>query len=187
MRVFLAPGHGGHYPGAIGPTGLRESEVALLIARRLSRVLVAGGHEVGFSREGDVYVSPTSQARMADIWRADVSIAIHLNAAATDKANGFEVWTTRGQTRSDALATAIVEAHRVILPDEVTRVDMVDGDPDKENDWSALMCRCPAVLVECGFLSHPETEARFRRLDHVDTIVRVIASGLTSWIARGGA
>lgn len=182
MRVFLAPGHGGHDPGAIGPGGLKESATALHIAQRLRRILEAAGHTVGLSRDSEaVYVSPTGQARAADAWGADVSIAIHLNAAGSATARGFEVWTTKGATKSDGLATQIIDAHMRILPAEPVRVDMVDGDPDKESNWSAIMCKAPAVLVECGFLSHPETEARFRRVEHVDTIARVIASGLTAW------
>ena len=41
MVVAIDPGHGGEDPGAVGPTGLREKDVVLAIARlmlmRLSR------------------------------------------------------------------------------------------------------------------------------------------------------
>ena len=105
MRVFLAPGHGGKDPGCIGPTGLQEKIVALQIAERLERLLVGSGHAVGMSRVNDFYASPDGQRAGANIFAADVAIAIHLNACATPSAKGFEVWTTRGTTRSDALAT----------------------------------------------------------------------------------
>jgi N-acetylmuramoyl-L-alanine amidase len=35
--VALDPGHGGEDPGAIGPTGLREKDVVLAVARHAAR------------------------------------------------------------------------------------------------------------------------------------------------------
>jgi len=182
MRVFLAPGHGGKDPGCIGPTGLQEKTVALQIAERLERILVGDGHAVGMSRVTDSYVSPDGQRAGANIFAADVSIALHLNAASSPSARGFEVWTTRGTTRSDALSTEIFAALGEQLKGEPGRKDLTDGDVDKESNFTAIMCHAPAVLVEFGFLSNPETEEKFRRPATIDACARSVASGLDRWI-----
>lgn len=184
MKIFLVPGHGGKDPGCIGPTGLQEKHVALQIAERLERLLVAGGFTVGMSRTVDTYVSPDDQRRLANTWGADVVVAIHLNACTTPTAKGFEVWTTRGVTRSDALATEVFFSLGEQLKGEPGRKDMVDGDVDKESNFAAIMCIAPAILIEFGFLSNPETEDKFRRPATIDACARAVAVGLDRWIGK---
>ena len=41
LRVVLDAGHGGHDPGAIGPAGTREKDVALQIALQIANALDA--------------------------------------------------------------------------------------------------------------------------------------------------
>lgn len=50
--VFLDPGHGGRYPGAVY-AGVEEQYVNLLIALETERVLESRGHDVLLSRYGD--------------------------------------------------------------------------------------------------------------------------------------
>lgn len=54
-RIFLDPGHGGSYPGAVY-SGVQEEYVNLLIALETRSVLQARGHQVSMSRTGDVNV-----------------------------------------------------------------------------------------------------------------------------------
>lgn len=50
MMIVLDPGHGGAPdPGAVGPTGLRECDVAYDVCERLASLL-GGGHEVHLTR-----------------------------------------------------------------------------------------------------------------------------------------
>ena len=184
MKVFLVPGHGGKDPGCIGPTGLQEKHVALQIAERLERLLVAGGFTVGMSRTVDTYIAPDDQRKAANRWGADVVVAVHLNAVESRDARGYEVWTTRGMTRSDALATEVFHALGEHLSGEPGRKDVSDGDPDKESDFAVLRCIAPAILVECGFISHPPTEDKFRRPAMIDYCARGIAVGLDRWIQK---
>ena len=184
MKVFLVPGHGGKDPGCVGPTGLQEKVVALQITERLERLLVAGGFTVGLSRMDDRYISPDDQRKAANAWGADFVVAIHLNGHDNRGAKGFEVWTTKGLTRSDALATEVFHSMEEQLKGEVGRKDMVDGDVDKESNFSVIMCIAPAVLVEFGFLSNPETEEKFRRPAMIDACARAVAVGLDRWIGK---
>jgi len=49
--VVIDPGHGGHDPGAIGPTGLKEKNVNLQIAKALKTKLDRDGKKFGIERE----------------------------------------------------------------------------------------------------------------------------------------
>ncbi len=83
-----------------------------------------------------------------------IFVSIHSNASERHNARGFEIYTTRGETRSDALATSIGDNVRSFY-DQVDlrlRTDFSDGDLDKEVDFYVLRkTKCPAVLLECLF------------------------------------
>jgi N-acetylmuramoyl-L-alanine amidase len=88
-RVVLDPGHGGHDPGAVGPSGLREKDVTLDIAHRAAPLLA---REVGVStlltRDVDVYVPLDERAARANAFNADLFISIHMNSSPDGAARG---------------------------------------------------------------------------------------------------
>jgi len=80
-RVFIDPGHGGIYPGAVY-AGVAEKTVNLQIALKLRAELLSRGHTVTMSRTSDVTVGPTDRAA----WQYD---------SATDTWD----WSADGTTR----------------------------------------------------------------------------------------
>jgi N-acetylmuramoyl-L-alanine amidase len=92
-RVAIDPGHGGHDDGAVGPTGLKEKEVALNIAHRIAPVLA---HELGIetllTRDSDVFVPLEERTARANAFHADLFISIHCNASESGEARGIEVF-----------------------------------------------------------------------------------------------
>jgi len=105
-RVVLDPGHGGHDPGAIGPTGLREKDVALDIAHRAAPLIA---RELGIStlltRDADVYVPLEERTARANAFGADLFISIHCNA--TEHGAGTGVMTFVLDDSKDQLASRI--------------------------------------------------------------------------------
>lgn len=180
MKVFLVPGHGAHDPGAIGPTGLRECDVALQVATLLARMLAP--LEVAISRDAATYISPDAQRRDANAWGADVVVSLHCNAAANPSAQGIEVWTWPGQSEADILADwVLAKMGRMRSRLGPVRKDMADGDGDKEARFAVLGCKAPAVLVEMGFISHPATEAEFRKPEVLEQIASNLCDAITCW------
>jgi len=89
-----------------------------------------------------------------------IFVSIHSNASDEHNARGFEIYTTQGTTKSDALASCIGEEVKSYY-DQLKlklRFDFYsDGDLDKEADFYVLRkTRCPAVLLECLFFDHWE-------------------------------
>lgn len=80
-------------------------------------------------------------------------LSIHANAGG---GKGIEVFTSPGQTTSDTIASVILENLQDDLEGKQTmRFDMSDGDMDKEERFFVLtQTKCPAVLVECGFMDN---------------------------------
>lgn len=89
-RIVLDAGHGGRNPGAKGPTGLRESDVALSLARRVRHALrrKLPGAQVIMTRDEDVEVSLEERAAIANGSGADVFVSIHLNASGSPEDRG---------------------------------------------------------------------------------------------------
>jgi N-acetylmuramoyl-L-alanine amidase len=81
-RVVLDPGHGGHDPGASGPSGLREKDVTLDIAHRAAPLIA---RELGIStlltRDSDDYVALDERTARANAFQADLFLSIHCNAS----------------------------------------------------------------------------------------------------------
>jgi N-acetylmuramoyl-L-alanine amidase len=99
-RVVLDPGHGGKDAGALGPTGVREKDVTLDVARRVAPVLVAQGLQVVLTRKDDVFVSLEERTALANAFGADLFVSIHCNASETRGRRGVEAYvldTTRDE------------------------------------------------------------------------------------------
>lgn len=86
-----------------------------------------------------------------------IFISIHCNASTNHNASGFELFTTKGTTKSDELAENIADSVEHLYQDLSInlRYDFSDGDKDKESDFHVLRkTKCPAVLLECGFFDN---------------------------------
>jgi N-acetylmuramoyl-L-alanine amidase len=107
IKVFINPGHApGGYPdpGAAGPSGLRESDVAADVAAQVVNYLNCAGCQA------IAYQSDSLQdiCNQANNWDADLIVSIHCNSVSSAAATGMEIWTSRGQTRADRQATLIM-------------------------------------------------------------------------------
>ncbi len=107
-RVVVDPGHGGHDPGAIGRTGLKEKDVNLDIAKRLANRLRAQGVEVVMTRTTDKFIPLGSRVHIANDARAELFISIHANASKSRNVSGFEIYyvspTVNDSTRASYAA-----------------------------------------------------------------------------------
>lgn len=107
-------------------------------------------------------VALTTRANRANAvatnYRHALFVSNHANAA-NGKARGWEVFTTPGQKRSDAVAT---DLHSIVSKNMKGKIYNLrtdyatDGDPDKEAYFTVIMKvrHCPALLVEWGFFDN---------------------------------
>ena len=111
--VVIDPGHGGRDPGKVGPNGLREKDVTLLISKRLATVLEERGYEVHLTRTTDTYVSLPDRPRLANEWKGDrpvgVFLSIHANSATASSAHGFETFFLSDARTEDERRVAEME------------------------------------------------------------------------------
>lgn len=168
--IILDNGHGKETAGKRSPvwsdgSQLFEWEFNRDIVRRIVEKLEADGipYRVLVPEETDI--SLTERARRANEYAKEFNgkayvLSIHANAGG---GTGWEVYTSPGQTPSDAIATVFFEeAGREFVPDGWrVRSDYSDGDPDKEANFAILTkTTCPAVLTE-NFFMDTEKDCRF--------------------------
>ena len=158
--LVLDPGHGGTDPGAVGPSGLRECDVALAVCLAMRVPLLELGWQVLYTRSDDRLVSLVERCRFSNSVKAQAFVSVHANSFYSHTAHGFEVWTSPGDTPADPIATSIYNAVVGTFPDAIGRPDLGDGDPDKEARFKVLTGTfAAAVLVETAFISNPREEA----------------------------
>ena len=188
MKVVIDPGHAGRNtdPGAVnGSTGLQEADVALVISRQVASYLLNVGYEVKLTRtewEQEETDDLSYRTALANDWGADIFISLHCNSAANQSAEGYEVWTSPGNTLGDKLATCIYGQIAAEFPDRAGRTDYSDGDPDKESRFYVLVhTNAPACLVEMAFISNDAEAALLADAEWQDRYARAIARGVTDY------
>jgi N-acetylmuramoyl-L-alanine amidase len=175
--IWVDAGHGGHDSGAVGPWGLREKDVALDVALLMGSLLGAN-FDVRYTRTTDEFVGLEERAMRANKATADLFVSIHCNSA-KNPAKGFEVFTTPGETDSDAAATEAFWSYAATFPGKTKRQDTSDGDPDKEASFAVLrLTRCPAYLFELEFIHTEEGEAFLASPINRQMMARALAFGV---------
>ena len=105
LVVAIDPGHGGQDPGAVGPTGKREKDITLAVARELARqVNATPGLRAFMTRDADVFIPLPMRAQKARAAKADIFISIHADAAENRNARGSSVYvlSTKGASSQRA-------------------------------------------------------------------------------------
>jgi N-acetylmuramoyl-L-alanine amidase len=168
MIPILDAGHGGMIGGVYQTSGKRSPKwhsgvlyegmfnrwLVNRVIEKLDRANVPYFH-VSPSQED----TPLSQrVRSADeIHRKNGNtyfLSFHSNAGG---GTGFEVFTSKGETKSDNLAEMFIHDLHAAFPDIAFRMDCADGDMDKEADFYVLKhTDCPAMLLEILFMDNKE-------------------------------
>ena len=92
-RIVVDPGHGGHDPGAMSPTGTREKDIVLQIGLKLSqKIREELGIDVVMTRSTDVFIELQERTAIANKVGADLFVSIHANASLNHNANGIETY-----------------------------------------------------------------------------------------------
>lgn len=157
--LVIDAGHGGIDGGAIGADGSKESDINLAIALRLQAVSAFCGKNAVMTRTDDSRGSNALTYSEHDelVYRADVVnatpnavlLSIHQNCYPTAQPSGAQVlYSSNGQ--SEVLGK-LMHANLVNCLDPQNRRV---AEPDKNHLYILSNVSCPAILVECGFVSN---------------------------------
>lgn len=206
--IVIDPGHGGKEVGAVGPNGVYEKDITLALCRKLAVSLASSiGARVVLTREDDSVVSLDQRTALANQYKADLFLSVHLNAAVVRDAKGSETYFLSLEA-SDELAKKAAEtenasaaaAHdasadlKLILWDlaqqtylgessrfaqaiqeELNSATGVGNRGVKQAPFKVLVgATMPAALVEVGFISNPDEEAKLQSAEFQDLMIAAL-------------
>jgi N-acetylmuramoyl-L-alanine amidase len=167
--VILDAGHGGEDGGASSADGLLEKDLNLALVLLMHDILTANGVDVILTRETDTLLydrnvdfhgrkkmlDMAARLKIAENTADAVFVSIHMNTYPHPSCQGVQVWYSENNDASFELAKTIHATTQELLQPDNDR-------PVKRSGSSIYLLHhlgCPAVLVECGFLSSPEEAA----------------------------
>ncbi|HHV73187.1 MAG TPA: N-acetylmuramoyl-L-alanine amidase [Thermoanaerobacterium sp.] len=182
MIVCIDPGHGGTDPGAVGPTGTREKDIALAVSKKVAEKLQNAGVATKLTRTTDIFVNLQQRCDISNSFNTDYFVSIHCNSAANSVAKGMEVYTSRGQTKADPFAEAIANELQKSFTNLTLRTDLTDKDKDKEAGYYVLVhTKAPATLIELAFISNPEEEKMLQDSSYQDKVATTIVNAICKY------
>lgn len=180
--IVIDPGHGGTDSGAVsGDKKVYEKNINLAVALKV-RDLLKDKFDIVMTRETDKFVSLENRIVIANKTDAIFYLSIHTNSATSPSAKGFEVWTSKGLTKSDYVATSIFNEWVKLFPDGVTRSDKSDSDPDKEaNFYVIYKTKMPAALVELDFICNPSVVKKLIDVENQNKMATALSNGIKNY------
>ena len=172
-RLVIDLGHGGHDPGAIGPNKTHEADVVLAIGKELNELLKGYELEVKFTRLSDVYLSLSERAKIANDFKADYFLSIHINSATDSSVRGVEVW--QYYNKNDKL-----NKFSNGLCNDISNIFNVRNRGLKlSKELSVLKnTKMPAVLIEVDFISNTQAEKDLKVNANIKAIAIAIKNNL---------
>ncbi len=191
--VIIDAGHGGRDGGTVGSVGsVVEKELNLDISLKLRDMLTKSGYKVIMTRTEDIMLEDpliTSSKKASDLSARRkilegvenaVFISIHMNAFSDSRYSGLQVYYSQNDPRSQNLALTVQNSVASTIQPQNDRKIKNAG----ENIFLLHRAACPAVLIECGFLSNPEECARLAEDAYRTELSRVICDAICEYISQ---
>lgn len=177
LTIVLDPGHGGKDPGAVGPTGLKESDVNHDVCRRVAEFLNKDEFNVFLTRGMTEFKSLKDRTDFAKGKNAYILVSVHCNAAENRQANGIETYFYKSGGRGDKLAS-LIQKHLLV------RTGLRDRGIKSGNLHMVRESSMPAALVELGFISNLTEEKLLRRPDFQTSCALAIAEAISEYFGK---
>lgn len=180
--IVIDPGHGafseyGYDCGAIGYSGIFESELNLKIALKLKDLLEERGAKVILTRDKESYqYTPLHEQRICIIndSKGDLFVSIHQNFTEVSRdIRGTEIYYCKDELES--LASIMLDNFCKSTKLPPRRICKEDREIIKE------VINMPAVIIECAFMSNSEDEAFLQKANNFEIMAYGIKNGIIKY------
>ena len=184
--IIVDAGHGGHDGGAVA-NDIIEKNLALDLARRVKRELEAAGLRVRTTRNTDVFLPLEDRAAFAAKHQAAAFVSVHLNTDGSGSdAEGIETYFADSaplSARQFASKPANSADFAAAVQRMVCTATKAQNRGTKARSYAVVaQAPCPAVLVECGFITSESESAKLKRESYRDQVARGIADGVALFL-----
>ena len=175
VTLVIDPGHGGEDGGAVSITGVPESRINLSIALKCDQVAGLYGLPTLLLRREDVSLAPAEAETLREKKRGDLQrrvalteqtpgawlLSIHQNKFDSPSSHGAQVFY-----RPDPSSEVWAKATQSLLCSAADPGNRRKVKQIPKEIYLMSHVTCPAILVECGFLSNPAEEQRLQQEDY---------------------
>ena len=175
--VVIDPGHGG--PDKGGRWGqVYEKHLALDTATRLESQLKQKGINTVMTRRSDYFISLPQRVSIANRYRNAIFVSVHYNYTWKSDVNGLETYYCSPQSQSLA---------QYVHAGMLKRVRTANRGVKFARYYVIRNTTIPAILVECGFVSHASERNRMKSAWFRDSLARGIAEGIMRYRSSGNS
>jgi N-acetylmuramoyl-L-alanine amidase len=167
--VVVDAGHGGKDSGAYRRYGPPEKTIALDVAQRLNHKLRESQLKTVMTRSSDVFIELNDRVAIENAQKNAIFVSIHFNDSRRRGIRGFETYYHSGA--SSDLANSI-QQKLATIPHSASR------GVHTANFRVLRLATCPAVLVECGFLSNRNDGNKSRDWEYRELLADRIAEAI---------
>lgn len=189
--VVLDAGHGGLDSGAVGKNGTLEKDVNLAIVKALRDMLEMSGFQVVLTRDEDISIYDAGvegirNQKLSDMdnrleiiqsYPDSVFLCIHQNNYTDPKYFGGQMFYNNNNPDNRTLAQIMQNRFAVLQPGNDREIKL------SGNELFLLKSnKNPSLMIECGFLSNPDEEAKLATWEYQQKVAFTIYSGLMEFI-----
>jgi TonB-dependent SusC/RagA subfamily outer membrane receptor len=181
--VVIDAGHGGKDFGATATDGTKEKDLTLLLLKAIKTANTNDKIKLVFTREEDVLQTPIEKARFVNEQGADLFITLHANwSPSNSKINsGFEINIPKNDGKRKGVEQSA--AFGSIIEQALSASYVSNGVKTKEKGiWVLNATNCPAILIECGYLSNSKDLALLKDEKQRNSMAALIIKGITSYL-----
>src|SRR5207245_10735075 len=149
--------------------GPLETMVGVDVAQRLNRMLRESQLNTVMTRDSDVFIELNDRVAIENAQKNAIFVSIHFNDSRRRGIRGFETYYHSGV--SFDLANGVQEKLMTIPHSK-------NGGVHTANVRVLRLANCPAVLVECGYLSNRSEGNQARDWEYRDLLADRIAEAI---------
>lgn len=188
--IVIDAGHGGEDGGAVGISGSLEKNINLEISEYLRDLFMLTDINVIMTRHDDNLLYEAGQEsrkkfndlnnrlKICSTVDNPLLISIHQNKFPLQKYKGLQVYYAEKNADSKNIANIVQNKTKNFIQKDNNR----QIKPAGRSIFILNRASCPAVLIECGFLSNPEDEANLMNPEYQKKLAFVIFSSVMDYL-----
>ena len=192
LVIVLDAGHGGVDPGKVGVDGQLEKDINLSIVMKLkdalendselsAKVILTRTDDSGLYNEDSINKKREDMKNRCEIIeenKPDLVVSIHQNSYHSSSVKGAQVFYYEKSEKGKLLANKI-QGHLVT---ELSNGKKGRVEKANDNYFLILNVKCPAVIVECGFLSNEDEARLLVDEEYQKKITKAIVNGIRDYL-----
>lgn len=189
--IVLDAGHGGLDSGAVGKNGVLEKDVNLSVVKHLQKLLELSGFRTVLTRSEDISIYDAGvegirNQKLSDMdnrleiiqsYPDSIFLCIHQNNYTDPQYFGGQMFYNNNNPDNRTLAQIMQNRFAQLQPGNDREIKLTGDEL-----FLLKSNKNPSLMIECGFLSNPEEEAKLGTEEYRQQLAFTIYSGVLEYM-----